>query len=110
MELNRFSSWIDQSRHLGDFFFQIVDVGLALRMIEGDDGGAPAKPTKRLAEWNVEIQREVAIGFVVLEDFLRQIGPGQCVGEFRGGWIRRVARAGDVILLHQIQIYFKRAH
>ena len=47
---------LENNRTERDLFFKIVDVGLALRMVQGDDGGAAAEPAKCLTKWNVEIQ------------------------------------------------------
>src|SRR5258708_35918534 len=56
MKLDDLSAWIDQSAHLADFPVQVAEIRITLAVIEGDDCGAAAKPTKRLAEWDMEIE------------------------------------------------------
>src|SRR5436190_1079384 len=73
MELHGLASRIEQRAHLRDFLLEVIEIGFALRMIERDDGGAAAEPAERFAERDVEVDRQIAVGLVVLEgDGVRQ--------------------------------------
>src|SRR5207245_195428 len=110
VELDQLAARIEQRAHLGHFLLQISEVSLALAVVEGDDGRAAAKPAKGFAEWDMEINGEVALRSVVLQDALRQFLPGEPVRELRGGRVGGVTRPGHVVLLHEVQINFERAH
>ena len=110
VELHGFPARIEQRAHLGHFLFQIINVGLALLVIERDDGRATTKPAKRFAKWNMKVKREIPFAAIVLEDTFGQLLPGERVGEFGRRRIRGVARAGDVVFLHQVEIYLHTTH
>src|SRR5436190_20042625 len=69
-----------------------------------DHRRAAAVPTERFAEWNMEIQREIAVGLVIFENFVGQLGPPELIAEPRRRWIRSVTRARDVVFADQIHI------
>src|SRR5664279_1493182 len=110
MELNRLALLVQARRELRDFTAEIINVVLALVVIERDDGGTAAKPAERFAERDVKINREVARRAVVVLDLGGKLIPRHGIGELGGGRIAGVARPGHVVFLHQIQIYFERAH
>src|SRR5262249_13697605 len=91
MELGYFAPRLEQCGHLRHFFFEIVDVGLALLVIEGDDGRAATKPAKSFAKGDVIIEREVAFGAIVFENTLGEVGPHQSSGKFGGRRVGGVA-------------------
>src|SRR5437870_4952132 len=110
MKLHYFPPRIEQRGHLLHFFLEIIDIRLALAVVEGNDCGAATKPAERLAERDMKIEREVAFAAIVLEDSLGEVRPCQGIGKLRGRGIRRVAWPGDVIFLDQIKIDFEHAH
>src|SRR5258707_15364784 len=58
MKLHNFPARIKQGAHPGHFFLKIINIGLALAVIQRDNGRATAKPAQRFTKRNVEIQRE----------------------------------------------------
>src|SRR5579859_7602018 len=44
VELDHLAFGVEEGRHAGDFFFEMVEVGFGLAVVAGDDGGAAAKP------------------------------------------------------------------
>ena len=110
MKLNDFAAWVDQRRHLRDFLFEVIDIGLALGMIQRDDRGAAAEPAKRFTERNVKINREVARCAVVVLDLRGELLPRHGVGEPGRGRIAGVTRPGHIVFFHQLKIDVQRFH
>src|SRR4029078_5161732 len=77
MKLNNFAPRIEKFGHLGHFLLEIIDIVLALAVIGSDNGRATAKPAERLTEWNMEVQRKVALCPVICQNALRQFRPGE---------------------------------
>ena len=75
MELHDFPALVQTRREFGDFASEVINVVLALVVIERDDGGTPAEPAKRLAERDVEVERQAALGLVVRDDAFTQCVP-----------------------------------
>src|SRR5437879_11445878 len=98
MKLVQFSAGIEQLALLCHLLFQIIDISPALTVAVGDDGGAAAKPAEGLAKRDMKIEGKIALAAIVLQDALRQVRPGQRLGEFSSGRIRGIARAGDIVL------------
>src|SRR6185369_1027733 len=57
MQLDDFAFGIHLGGHAGDFAFQVIHVGFALRVVERDDGGAAAEPAQGFAKRNMKIKR-----------------------------------------------------
>ena len=110
MELDGLAPGIQQRSHPGDLTLQIIDVVPTLVMVQGDDRGATAKPAERFAKGNVKVNRQVAGAAVIGLQLAGELVPAQRVAELGGRRIAGVTRPGHVVLLHQIQINFERAH
>ena len=65
MELDDLARGIQPRRHLRHLAAEGFDVGFALVVVEGNDGGAATEPAERFAERDVKIEGQVARGAVV---------------------------------------------
>ena len=79
-------------------------------MVGRDDGGAAAEPAETLAEWDMKIDRKVALRPVVGLDPCIQLHPVDRIAEFCGWRITGISRACDIIFFHQLEIDMQRAH
>jgi hypothetical protein len=58
----------------------------------------------------MEVEGKAAPGAVVDGDFIKELGPGEDLGEFGGRGITGIARPGHIVLPDQVQIDVESAH
>src|SRR5689334_3255354 len=110
MELDRFPLWIEQRLHQIQFLFDVIEIITALFLIGRNYRRAAAKPAKRLAKRQMEIEREIARRGVIRANLFQESRRRNLIGEMRRRRIGRITRPGHVVLLHQFEIYFELAH
>ena len=93
-----------------DFLFEIINVFAADFLVGSDDGCAAAIPAKRLAKRQVKIEREVAFTCGVLANLRAKQIEIDIFSELRGGRIRGVTRAGNIVFANEIEIDVECAH
>src|SRR5215475_10690534 len=97
MELDHPPARMDERLEAIHLALQITDVIAALSLIGRDDGRATAEPAQSLAEGQMKIEGEIAIGTVRGPDFFLECLRVKFSGELSGGRVGRVAGAGHVV-------------
>src|SRR5262245_41310144 len=97
MKLHDFPVRIQNSRHLIQLLRDVIEINAALPLVLCDDGVTAAIPAERLAERHMKVEREIARLFIIRDQFLGQLRPGDLVRKLRGRRVRGVARSGDVV-------------
>src|SRR5262249_43368838 len=99
MNLDDLAPGIQMLGHEIDLLFQQAEIGGALSLLRGDDGGAAAVPAERLAKGDVKVEREIVIVIgIVPRQMLDQRIYSESIGsESRGRRIGSVTRTRLVV-------------
>ena len=110
VELTDLAFRMKQLRHQVHFLLKILQIGRALALLRRDYGRATAIPAERLAERQVEIKRDITLGFVVGANFLQHAFRRHLIAELSRRRIRRVPRAGNAVFLNETEVEVESAH